>query len=106
MTLALGGVMDVHLQPEFCVKELEPYQPETMAVIANWVDRHPGGVFVDIGCSHGYFACGVLFRDSTARVLAIDVIGIDHEEHWLCTRTEDSKSALFCVNESTTESLS
>lgn len=72
LPLKIGGALGVRLPVEFCAGELQRYEPETAAAIHDWVVRHPGGAFIDIGCSYGYFTCGVLFADPTARVLAID----------------------------------
>ncbi|QDV69517.1 hypothetical protein Poly24_32330 [Rosistilla carotiformis] len=72
LPLRIGGALHVRLPVDFCARELQCYEPETAAAIRDWVAKHPGGVFVDIGCSYGYFSCGVLFADPTARVLAID----------------------------------
>ncbi|QDS88887.1 hypothetical protein EC9_30820 [Rosistilla ulvae] len=72
LPLRIGGALDVRLPVDFCARELQRYEPETAAAIHDWVVKHPGGAFIDIGCSYGYFSCGVLFADPTARVFAID----------------------------------
>jgi len=70
--LNIGNVMPVRLPGEFCAKELENYEAVSAQAICDWSNTHPGSLFVDIGCSYGYFSCGVLFNDLTASVLAID----------------------------------
>ncbi|MEZ6126143.1 MAG: FkbM family methyltransferase [Planctomycetaceae bacterium] len=64
--------MNVRLPARFCARELVNYEVETARAIHDWVVNNPGGIFVDIGCSYGYFSCGVLFSDPTAQVFAID----------------------------------
>ena len=64
--------MQVRVPARFCSRELESYEPESVAAIQNWVMTNPGGVFVDVGCSFGYFSCAVLFADPTADVIAVD----------------------------------
>jgi FkbM family methyltransferase len=70
--LNLAGMVPITVPVEYCSAELEKYETETVGAIADWVRTHPGGMFVDVGCSFGYFSCAVLFLDKTARVLAID----------------------------------
>jgi FkbM family methyltransferase len=70
--LNIGGVMPVRLPGEFCAKELENYEAISAEAICDWSNQHSGGLFVDIGCSYGYFSCGFLFADPTATVIAID----------------------------------
>lgn len=72
LPLKIGGAMDVRLPAAFCAKELEQYETETATAILDWVNANRGGLFVDIGCSYGYFTCGVLFQDPTATVLGVD----------------------------------
>lgn len=72
LPLHIGGAMEVRLPAAFCAKELEQYETETAFAIRDWVDANPGGLVVDIGCSYGYFTCGVLFQDPTATVLGVD----------------------------------
>jgi FkbM family methyltransferase len=70
--LNIGGALPVRLPGEFCSKEQEFYEVETAAAIRDWSNANPGGIFVDVGCSFGYFSCGVLFNDEEAQVIAID----------------------------------
>ena len=72
LTLNIVNAMSVRLPGEFCAKELEQYEAESAEAIRDWSVSHPGGLFVDIGCSYGYFSCGVLFTDPKATVIAID----------------------------------
>jgi len=72
LQLNIGGVLPVRLPVEFCAKEQELYEVETAAAIRDWSNANPGGIFVDVGCSFGYFSCGVLFIDAEAQVIAID----------------------------------
>jgi FkbM family methyltransferase len=72
LPLSIGGVMNVRLPVQFCARELEGYELETSRAIHAWAVKNPGGLFVDIGCSYGYFSCGILFTDPTAQVLGID----------------------------------
>lgn len=72
MELRIGGVLPVRLPAEFTSRELQTYEPENATHIAKWVAEHPNGVFVDIGCSYGYFTCGVLHASESVRVIAID----------------------------------
>lgn len=72
LPLSIGGVMNVRLPARFCARELENYEVETARAIHDWAVKNPGGLFVDIGCSYGYFSCGILFTDPTAQVLGID----------------------------------
>lgn len=72
LPLKVGGVLEVRLPVEFCAAEMESYEVETATAIGNWVTENPGGLYVDIGCSYGYFVCSVLFRDAQAQVLGID----------------------------------
>ena len=70
--LNIGGVMPVRLPGEFCARELVEYEAVSARAIRDWSDANPGGLFIDIGCSYGYFSCGVLFSDPAANVIAID----------------------------------
>jgi FkbM family methyltransferase len=70
--LNIGGALPARLPVEFCAKEQEFYEVETAAAIKDWLNANPGGIFVDVGCSFGYFSCGVLFNDPDAQVVAID----------------------------------
>jgi FkbM family methyltransferase len=72
LDLNLAGIVPITVPVEYCSAELETYEMETVSAIADWVKSHPGGLFVDIGCSFGYFSCAVLFLDQGARVFAID----------------------------------
>ena len=72
LPLVIGGAMPVRVPVEFCAKELEQYETETAAALIGWTKGNPGGLFVDIGCSYGYFACGFLFCDPRARVIGVD----------------------------------
>lgn len=70
--LEIGGKLSVLLPAEFCAKELEHYEVETVTAIYEWLTNNEGALFVDIGCSYGFFSCGVLFNDPNAKVIAID----------------------------------
>lgn len=72
LPLAIGGSLKVRLPAEFCAKELERYEMVTAAAVREWISHNKGGLFVDIGCSYGYFSCGLLFHDPSATVMAID----------------------------------
>lgn len=72
LQLNVGGALPVRLPAEFCSKEQELYEVETAAAIRDWSRANPGSIFVDVGCSFGYFSCGVLFNDVEAQVIAID----------------------------------
>jgi FkbM family methyltransferase len=70
-TLNLGGV-DVRVPPEFASKWMEDYEKEEFAHIHAWCREHPGGLFVDVGCSLGYMSCAALFSEPAIQVVAID----------------------------------
>ena len=72
LPLAIGGLMPVRVPVQFCARELESYERESVVAIHNWVSKNTGGVFVDVGCSFGYFSCAVLFADPTVEVIAVD----------------------------------
>lgn len=68
----IGGALDACLPAAWCSREIESYEPDTAQAIQDWYLAHPGGRFVDIGCSLGYFSCGVGFLDPNAEILAVD----------------------------------
>ena len=70
--LNLAGIAAIKVPVEYCSRELEHYEQETVQAIADWVKSNPGGVFVDIGCSFGYLSCAARFLDPTMHVVAID----------------------------------
>ena len=70
--LEMSGTVKLRVPVEHCIKEMETYEPETVATIAKWVAARPGSVFIDIGCSVGYISCAVRFLDSSSDVVAVD----------------------------------
>lgn len=72
LPMSIGGVVTIRVPGEFCAKELEKYEVETAQALKQWTDENPGGLFVDIGSSYGYFSCAVLFNDPASTVIAID----------------------------------
>ncbi|HEY5313521.1 MAG TPA: FkbM family methyltransferase [Pirellulales bacterium] len=57
---------------EFCGGDWWSYERESIAALVEWLDRHPRGTVVDIGCSVGIFSVTALFHAPQARVVAID----------------------------------
>lgn len=70
--LDLGRDVSIRVPVEYCSREIEGYEAETVAAIAAWARANPGGLFVDIGCSFGYISCAVRFLDPAADVVAVD----------------------------------
>jgi FkbM family methyltransferase len=72
LPLKLGGVIPVRVPVEFCCREQQLYEAESLGVLKKWIDEHPGSVFVDIGCSYGYMSCAALFSDLNLTAIAVD----------------------------------
>jgi FkbM family methyltransferase len=72
LSLQLGGHIPVRVPAEFASKWMESYEADEFGHIRQWMGSHPGGVFVDVGCSQGYMSCAALFCDGKAQVFAID----------------------------------
>lgn len=78
---ALGGVpcrcgpVTVRVPSEYArlwaAEEKYP-EPEAMGRAIAWFDRHPGGTFVDVGCSVGRYARLAAERLTSGRVIACD----------------------------------
>lgn len=70
--LNLGRVVEARVPPEFCSKLMEEYEQDEFARIVDWCRSNVGGLFVDVGCSHGYMSCAALFSNPRLEVVAID----------------------------------
>ena len=68
----IGGKVPVRIPAEFVGARWELYEPETIAVFAEWVCAHPNGLVLDIGSSIGVFSAVALFTDHRAEVIAFD----------------------------------
>jgi FkbM family methyltransferase len=68
----VGGNSVVSMPAEFAGGSWEEYEPETVAALAKWVKRHPGGIVLDVGSSIGIFSAVALFADATVEVVAFD----------------------------------
>jgi FkbM family methyltransferase len=72
LTVRIGGCIAVQLPAEYSGKHVESYESAEFGILKGWCEGQPGGVFVDVGCSIGYYTCAALFSSVTVEVLAID----------------------------------
>jgi FkbM family methyltransferase len=70
--IRVGGNAVVRLPGEFTGANWEEYEPETVAMFAEWVRQFPGGLVLDVGCSVGIFSAIALFLDPRCEVVAFD----------------------------------
>lgn len=86
--LNLAGIAPITVPVEYCQTELEPHETETVGASRILASR---GVTLLISVHPQFVA---RYGGSVERIRAlieeaghaIEVVGIDHEEHWLCQR--------------------
>lgn len=72
VSVRVGGHAKVRIPAEFCGGGWTSHEPAAILAVCNWLDRHPHGMLIDIGCSLGIFSASALFRSATCRVVSID----------------------------------
>jgi len=72
VSLTVASGLNIRIPAEYSCGEWETYEPETVALVASWARAHDGGLFLDIGCSTGFFAAIVLFANPLVEVVAFD----------------------------------
>jgi FkbM family methyltransferase len=72
--VSIGGSdkVTIRIPPDLSGWSVEDYEPENVDALSRWIRRHPGGLFVDVGCSIGFFSAAAMFLDPAARLIAID----------------------------------
>jgi FkbM family methyltransferase len=68
----IGGCLPARLPAEYAWREIEHYEPATVAVLKQWLEKADRPLVVDAGCSYGFITCAGLFGNSSSRVIAID----------------------------------
>jgi hypothetical protein len=69
--ISVGGIT-IRIPPEYPGSSWETFEPESVKRFSQWVERNPGALIIDIGCSLGIYSALALSIDSTAKVAAID----------------------------------
>jgi FkbM family methyltransferase len=79
LVLGLGGIefviadkVAVRIPPAFAKWQIGRHEPETIGALVEWLQNHPGGLFIDVGSHIGMFSATALFFDKTAEVIAFD----------------------------------
>jgi FkbM family methyltransferase len=68
----VGGAIEVRMPADLSGGSWESYEPESIWAVRHWAQRHPGGLFLDIGSSIGIYSAVALFADESANVVAFD----------------------------------
>lgn len=72
VAVSVGGSCTVRIPPEFSGGYWESYEPETVAAVVGWLEKHPTALFLDIGCAIGIFSIVGLFVSDRVEVVAFD----------------------------------
>src|SRR5437762_2463516 len=70
--MTIGRSIPARMPPEYAWKIIEDYEPETVAVLKDWMQAQKEPLLVDVGCALGFITCGGLFSNPAARVISID----------------------------------
>jgi len=70
--VCVGGTIEVRVPPEFSGKRVETYETAEFGVLHRWCRDNERGLFIDVGCSIGYYSCAALFSSPSIEVVAID----------------------------------
>ena len=68
--VTVGGAVDVRMPKEYIGGRWESYEPEEVRAIVSWLLKHPGSLFVDVGCAVGIYSLIALTLG--AKVIAFD----------------------------------
>ena len=69
--ISVGG-KTIRIPPEYAGSGWETFEPESVKRFSQWIERNPGAMVIDIGCSLGIYSALALSIDPTAKVVAID----------------------------------
>jgi FkbM family methyltransferase len=72
VTLNVGGQCTARIPPEFTGFRWEEFEPVTFHFLRQWIDAHPEGLVLDIGCFGGIFSVSALFASPKVDVIAFD----------------------------------
>ncbi|MBD2129890.1 FkbM family methyltransferase [Microcoleus sp. ZQ-A2] len=72
VAVSVGGCCTVYIPPAFCGGYWESYEPETVAALVGWLEKHPTALVLDIGCAIGIFSVVGLFASDQVEVVAFD----------------------------------
>jgi len=73
VSVCVAGRVWVRMPAEYAAGAVwEDYEPETVAALADWMCKHPGGQVFDVGCSIGIFSAVALFADCHSNIVAFD----------------------------------
>jgi FkbM family methyltransferase len=72
VSIAVGGVANVRMPPEFAGGSWEEFEPASVAAYLQWLGQHPRGVVLDIGCSIGIYSLIALCATDQVSVVAFD----------------------------------
>jgi FkbM family methyltransferase len=68
----VGNAAAVRMPADFTGGTWEQFEPEAIAVFADWVRQHPGGLVLDVGSSIGIYSAVALFANPLVKVVAFD----------------------------------
>lgn len=72
VAVSVSGCCTVYMPPTFCGGYWESYEPETVAALVGWLEKHPTALVLDIGCAIGIFSVVGLFASEQVEVVAFD----------------------------------
>jgi FkbM family methyltransferase len=70
--VSAGGKVAICVPPDLSYWDLENYEPEGIEALSQWMTRHRGGVFIDIGSALGLYSACAMFLDPASEVIAVD----------------------------------
>jgi FkbM family methyltransferase len=72
VAVTIGGNLPVRMPAEFTGLGYESYEVECVRALSDWVQGHPDGTLLDVGCSIAVFSLAGLTLSPELRVIAFD----------------------------------
>jgi FkbM family methyltransferase len=66
-----GGATTINIPAKFSGADIEDYEVQSVAKLAQWCRAYPAGCFIDVGCSYGLFDA-VALAAGISKIVAID----------------------------------
>jgi FkbM family methyltransferase len=70
--IIVANRLAIRIPAEFTCADWEQYETEPATAVIDFLIKHPATIFLDIGCSKGFYSVLVLFASELAEVIAFD----------------------------------